>query len=191
MSGKVLCSGRWKKKIHLLNLIIFPLPFAFCHTHTHTLTLPHLFTRALILIKKCLPLLPPSSWVRCLCMDWDTGPDLIPTGWMTSCGLYRCAHTSNLARYSPLLFPTGKTLQGPVSELCGRNQNAKAAKVIWGKEKRKSFPESLLEGCLPCSAAVMSQLVLLSEITDINCCGQATQLDFSQMAQMKVSITLI
>lgn len=78
-----------------------------------------------------------------------------------------------------------------VSELCGKNQNAKPAKVIWGKEKRKSFPESLLEGCLPCSAAVMSQLVLLSEITDINCCGQATQLDFSQMAQMKVSITLI
>lgn len=139
MSEKVLCSGRWKKKIHLLNLIIFPLPFAFCHTHTHALTLPHLFTRALILIKKCLPLLPSSSWVLCLCTNWDTGqwkPDVIPTGWMISCGLYRCAHTSNLARYSPLLFPTGKTLQfqSCVAKIKMQNQQKSSG------EKRRENP---------------------------------------------------
>lgn len=111
---------------------------------------------------------------------------------MIPCGLCGCAHISNLARYSPLLFPTGKTLQfqSCAAEIKMQNQQ-KSSGEKRREEKRKSFPESLLEGCLPCSAAVMSQLVLLSEITDINCCGQATQLDFSQMAQMKVSITLI
>lgn len=74
LSGSFLLD-QWKssllremeKKIHLLNLIIFPLPFAFCHTHTHTLALPHLFTRALVLIKERLPLLLSSLWVLCLC----------------------------------------------------------------------------------------------------------------------------
>lgn len=79
-----------------------------------------------------------------------------------------CAHTSNLARYSPVLFLTGKTLEGPVLELCSRNQNPKEARanVIWGKKGENPFQRaSYWAACLALPLLCHSSYSSLKSLT--------------------------